>query len=112
MLWRDVNPCLMLHHTSYAHRAAVSTSGLLHAWYAADSSLYTNTLVYSPPSAPHASSWPGLVGRTSDSMALVAGPPVPTSEVAFRALQTLIEASVGSAAHRGDMERATASLTA
>ena len=43
---------------------------------------------------------------------LVAGPPVPTSEVDFRALQTLREASLGTAAHRGDTERATASLTA
>ena len=44
--------------------------------------------------------------------ALVAGPPVPTSELDFRALQTLREASVGTAAHRGDTERATAARTA
>ena len=86
--------------------------GLLHLWENKDSSLYTNELVYSPPSAPHASPWPGLVGRTSDSMTLVAGPPVPTSEVAFRALRALNEASVGTAAHRGDTERATAARTA
>ena len=84
----------------------------MHLWFAADSSHYTNELVYRPPSAPHASPWPGLVGRTSDSMTLVAGPPVPTYEVAFRALRVLLEASVGTAAHRGDTERATASLTA
>ena len=41
-------------------------------------------------------------------MTLVAGSPVPTFEVAFRAPQTLREASVGTAAHRGDTERATA----
>ena len=41
-------------------------------------------------------------------MTLVAGPPVPTSEVAFRALRALNEASVGTAAHRGDTERAKA----
>ena len=82
------------------------------AWFRQDCSLYTNELVYSPPSAPHASPWPGLVGRTSESMTLVAGPPVPTSEVDFRALQTLREASLGTAAHRGDTERATASHTA
>ena len=95
-----------------ARRTAVTVTGLLHAWSTQDCSLYTNELVYSPPSAPHASSWPGLVGGTSASMNLVAGPPVPTSEVAFRALQTLREASVGTAAHRGDTERATASRTA
>ena len=71
--------------------------------------------VYSPLSAPHASPRPGLIGKTSASMILVAGPPVPTSEVAFRALRALIEASVvtvGTAAHRGDTERATAASTA
>ena len=86
--------------------------GLLHLWELQDCSLYTNELVYSPPSAPHASPWPGLVGGTSASMTLVAGPPVPTSEVAFRALRALLEASVGTAAHRGDTERATAARTA
>ena len=89
-----------------------SAAGLLHLWVLPDCSLYTNELVYSPPSAPHASPWPGLVGRTSASMTLVAGPPVPTSEVGFRALRALNEASVGTAAHRGDTERATAARTA
>ena len=84
-----------------------TVSGLLHLWELPDSSLYRNELVYSPPRAPHASPWPGLVGRTSASMTLVAGPPVPTFEVAFRALRALHEASVGTAAHRGDTERAT-----
>ena len=77
-----------------------------------DCLLHANALLYSSPSAPHASPWPGLVGRTSDSMTMVAGPPVPTSEVAFRALRALNEASVGTAAHRGDTERATAARTA
>ena len=86
--------------------------GLLHPWESKDCSLYTNALVYSPPSAPHASPWPGQVGRTSASMTLVAEPPIPTSEVAFRALRVLLEASVGTAAHRGDTERATAARTA
>jgi len=45
-------------------------------------------------------------------MTLVAGSPVPTFEVAFRALRALNEASEGTAAHRGDMERATAARTA
>ena len=48
--------------------------GLLHLWESQDCSLYTNALVYSPPSAPDASAWPGLVGRTSASMILSAGP--------------------------------------
>ena len=87
-------------------------TGLLHLWVLPDCSLYTNALVYSSPSTPHASPWPGLVGGTSASMTLVAGPPVPTYEVAFRALRALNEASVGTAAHRGDTERATASFTA
>ena len=86
--------------------------GLLHVWELQDCSLYRNALVYSSPSAPHASQWPGLVGRTSASMTLVAGPPVPTSEVAFRALRALNEASVGTAVYRGDTERATAARTA
>ena len=78
----------------------------LHPWPAKDGSLYTNESVYRPPSAPHAPAWPGLVGRTSASMILVAGPHVPTSEVAFRALRALIKASalaytVGTAALRG-----------
>ena len=92
--------------------SAHSFAGLLHVWESQDCSLYRNALVYSSPSAPHASQWPGLVGRTSASMTLVAGPPVPTSEVAFRALRALNEASVGTAAHRGDTERATAARTA
>ena len=54
--------------------AAKKVVGLLHAWESKDSSLYTNALVYSPPSASHASPWPGLVGMTSGSMTLVAGP--------------------------------------
>ena len=45
--------------------------GLLHAWESMDCSLYTNALVDSPPSVPHASPWPGLVGRISASMTLV-----------------------------------------
>ena len=84
--------------------ASVSAPGLLHLWESQDCSLYTNELVYSPPSAPHASPWPGLVGMTSASMTLVVGPPVPTSEVAFRALRALLEVSVGTAAHWGDTE--------
>ena len=36
-------------------------------------------------------------------MTLVAGPPVPTSEVAFRALQTLREASVGTEVTRSEL---------
>ena len=90
----------------------ITPPGLLHLWESLDCSLYTNALVYSSPSTPHASPWPGLVGRTSASMALVAGPPVPTSEEAFRALRVLLEASVGTAAHRRDTERATAARTA
>ena len=82
-----------------------TTSRESHPWPSKDCSLYTNALVYNPPSAPHASPWPGLVGGTYASMTLVAGPPVPTSEVAFRALRTLREASLGTAAHRGDTER-------
>ena len=89
-----------------------NTQGLLQLWPTQDCSLYTNALVYSPPSTPHASPWPGLVGGTSGLMTLVAGSPVPTFEVAFRALQTLREASVGTAAHRGDTERATAARMA
>ena len=92
--------------------SSVVPMGLLHLWPGKDGSLYTNALVYSSPSAPHASPWPGLVGGASASMTLVAGPPVPTSEVAFRALRALNEASVGTAAHRGDTERATAARTA
>ena len=111
-------PLLYLPETEVAPGSAVARTvercirGLLHLWELQDCSLYTNALVYSPPSAPHASPWPGLVGRTSASMTLVAGPPVPTSEVAFRALRALNEASVGTAAHRGDTERATAARTA
>ena len=33
--------------------------------------------------------WPGQVGRTSASMVLVSGSPVPSSEAALRALQVL-----------------------
>ena len=102
---------LFLRNATVRCKPSLLTPGLLHPWVNKDCSLYTNELVYSPPSAPHASPWPGLVGRTSASMTLVAGPPVPTSEVAFRALRALIEASVGTAAHRGDTERATAALT-
>ena len=83
----------------------------LHAWESKDSSLITNELVYSPPSAPHASPWPGLVGRTSASMTLVAGPPVPTSEVAFRALRAAPSAPIGTAVHRRDTGDAAASHT-
>ena len=71
----------------------------------------TNALVYSPPSAPHASPWPGLVGKTSVSMILVAGPPVPTSEVAFRALRAAPSAPIGTAVHRRDTGDAAASHT-
>ena len=85
--------------------------GLLHAWEGKDSSLFTNALVYSPPSAPDASPWPGLVGRTSASMILVAGPPVPTSEVAFRALRAAPSAPIGTAVHRRDTGDAAASHT-
>ena len=64
--------------------------GLLHLWFAADSSLFTNALVYSPPCAPQASPRPGQVGRTSASMGLVSGSPVSSSEAALRALQVLL----------------------
>ena len=58
-------------------------SGLLHAWFAADCSLFANALVYSPPRVPRAFPRPGRVGGTSHSMTLVSGPPVPSSEAAL-----------------------------
>ena len=83
-------------------------TGLLHHWVNKDCSLFTNALVYSPPRAPRASPWPGWLGRTSASMTLVAGPPVPPSEAPLRALGALHEAPEGTAVHRGDAERASA----
>ena len=90
----------------------VTLCGLLHLWFAADSSLFANALVYCPPRALRASPRPGRVGGTSYSMTLVSGPPVPSSEAALSALQALLGHPWAPCAHRGGTSGAAAPHTA